>query len=491
MEAECRKLTPEVRDLAPRDAVQTVRAERLLDLGELRVELVGRGVTAGQRRRVAGQVGARPAKALGDEAEALAIRLVREAPAERAVEVGQQLGVVREPGRETSAQCVGRHGRRDRLREAGRDRLVAMEDVIRVDPEGPLRHLRGDGRVPIPIAADPRLPGEERSDVRSPGPGPPGVGRLRSVPSAPGGRGAASHAQPIERRVRLAVEAGDHGEDRLVKEGQGRPDLIQWRDGRRPQVGGPPQQRDLLTEPAPDVPILGRPDVTVGEPGEEPVDAAEGDEDRPATSFGRVGGEDRGDPEPVDGSPHVVVGRAAPAQPVDHRGEGVVRSFGGCPDDAGAPPRGAATPLPIRAPNRPDQLALLGEVDEPEVEAERADDDLGPAGVERLQLRDEPGAKPRIVAAAEPDRRPADALDEVEEVAAGLLGDDLAEQRAEEADLRRERIADAAGADRRRLGADGLVRRTASGAHRASPFRSRRAPVPQSFGPESAPRLVS
>ena len=51
MEPERRELPAQVGDLAPRDPVQAVGDERVLDLGQLGVELVGAGVAAGQRRR--------------------------------------------------------------------------------------------------------------------------------------------------------------------------------------------------------------------------------------------------------------------------------------------------------------------------------------------------------------------------------------------------------------------------------------------------------
>ena len=70
------------------------------DLGELRVQLVGRGVPARQRRRLAGQRRARPAQPLGDEPEPLAVRLVGEPAAQLPVDLGQRLGVARQPRRE-------------------------------------------------------------------------------------------------------------------------------------------------------------------------------------------------------------------------------------------------------------------------------------------------------------------------------------------------------------------------------------------------------
>ena len=93
-----------VRDLAPGDPVEPVGDERLLDLGQLRVELLGPRVAAGQRSRLAGQRGPRPAQPLGDEPEALAVRLVGEAAAELAVGLGQVLGVAGEARRERAAR---------------------------------------------------------------------------------------------------------------------------------------------------------------------------------------------------------------------------------------------------------------------------------------------------------------------------------------------------------------------------------------------------
>ena len=55
----------------------------------------------------------------------------------------------------------------------------------------------------------------------------------------------------------------------------------------------------------------------------------------------------------------------------------------------------------------------------------------------------EPGALERVVVAAQRDRPPADPLDELEQLRTGLLRDDLAEQRAEQPDLDRERVAGA------------------------------------------------
>ena len=83
------------------------------------------------------------------------------------------------------------------------------------------------------------------------------------------------------------------------------------------------------------------------------------------------------------------------------------------------------------------------------------------------QLLVETLALDRIVGAPERDRPLPDALDEREQLGSGLLGDDLAEQRPEQPDLDRERVARAGRADPERLGGDG--RR--DGAPSATPSR--------------------
>ena len=55
VEPERPDLPAEVRDLAPGDAVEAIGEQRLLELGELLVQLVGRGVPAGARCRLPGQ----------------------------------------------------------------------------------------------------------------------------------------------------------------------------------------------------------------------------------------------------------------------------------------------------------------------------------------------------------------------------------------------------------------------------------------------------
>ena len=121
---------------------------------------------------------------------------------------------------------------------------------------------------------------------------------------------------------------------------------------------------------------------------------------------------------------------------------------------------------------RPDPAARLGQVDQPEIEREGADDGLRRAQVEAAELLVEALALDRIVVAAERDRPLPDPLDEREQLGAGLLGDDLAEQRPEQPDLDGERVARAGrpdperlGGDRRRDAAAAVTRRHAAHAH--------------------------
>ncbi len=118
VEPERADLPAQIGDLAPGDPLEAVGDERLGDLDQLGVEVAGRLVAPGQGRRLPDERGARPAQPLGDEPEALAVRLVGEAPAELAVGLGQVLGVAREArgegratwsaGIETAIVCIRR-----------------------------------------------------------------------------------------------------------------------------------------------------------------------------------------------------------------------------------------------------------------------------------------------------------------------------------------------------------------------------------------------
>jgi hypothetical protein len=117
----------------------------------------------------------------------------------------------------------------------------------------------------------------------------------------------------------------------------------------------------------------------------------------------------------------VLVGTTTP-QPDDSLGHGVVEH--------------AVTGGPLAAPQRPDPATGLGQVDQLEVQREGFDDRLGGPEVEVGEVLVEAAPLLGIVVLAQRDRASADALDELEQLRAGLLGDHLAEQRAQEPDLR-------------------------------------------------------
>jgi hypothetical protein len=311
--------------------------------------------------------------------------------------------------------------------------------VVSVDPERPLADLRGDGRIPVPIATDPRAPAKEGVDVR------------RSCACRFGIGGFAVAAwRPVERGVREAVETRDDTEERLVEERQRGPDLVERCRGDGSKVGGPPQQRDLLAEPPTQVAVLGRGQIAIVQPGEDPIDAAEREEQGSAAGLRRVGGEDRRDTQSGEEPVELVGACAGPTWPAGSAAELGQRAR----DRIGGRSIARRTFPP---PGGPDPVTLLGEVHEAEVEAEGPDDDLGAPRVKAGELGGEGLAVGRVVLVPKADRGLADALDEVEQVPTGLLGDDLAEQRTEQPNLERQRVARPGGADRLRLGADGGV----------------------------------
>ena len=279
METERRDLPAQVGDLAPRDALEPTGDQRVLDLGKLAVELVGRLVVPGARARPAGEHRSRAPEPLGDEPEALSIRLVGEAPPELSVGLRQVLGVAREAGGKRPRHPVVRGRRRHGLHQPERDRLVAVEDVVGVDAQRPLGHLRGDRRVAVPVTADPRPEADEGRDARRP------RARVR-----------------IEGGIDRPVQAGHQREQRRVEHGHRRADLVERFGRHRAEVRGAPQQRDLLAQAAADLVVLRGGQPRVVEPFEEHGAAAQGDERRAAARLGRVRREDRRHAQPSRGA---------------------------------------------------------------------------------------------------------------------------------------------------------------------------------------------
>ncbi len=242
-----------------------------------------------------------------------------------------------------------------------------------MQPQGAARRLGRHVRVAVAVAADPRTELEDCRHIGRPRPGGARIGGRRIVQSVePAAPPAVRLRVPIQGGIERPVQLRGEGEERFVKERQGRPNLVQRRRGDGPQVRRPPEERDLLAQAAPEVAVLAGRQARVAEPFKQPVAAAQRNEERPAARLGRVGREDGGHPQAPDQRDDV---RPAPAAP-EQRPGGVADGFVEL----------AAWSGPRPAPQRPDSLALLGEVDELEVKGEGADQRLHPAQVKRIEL---------------------------------------------------------------------------------------------------------
>ena len=304
-----------------------------------------------------------------------------------------------------------------------------------MDPERALGRVGGDTRVAVAVPTDPAAPVQERPHPRRPGTGPSG----RRRPTHP-----ATPAAPAGRRVQRAVEdprqSRREREQRRIEEGHRRPHLVERGRGDRSQVRGPPQERDLLAQPAAHVGILGRREARVVHAGEQVAAAPQRDQDRPPSGFGGMGGQDGRHGHRADLGIEVGVRPTERAQPPDRLAHRVVQHAVPC--------------RPLASTQRPDASARLGQVDELEVQGERADDGFDGAQVQARQVLVESPSLGRIAIGSEPDRPAPDAFDEIEQVRTRLFGDDLAEQRTEQPDFGRERIAGTGRADPAGFGPD-------------------------------------
>ena len=322
--------------------------------------------------------------------------------------------------------------------------------MVGLDAQRALGDLRGHARVAVAVPADPAPEPQEWSDAR------------RACPRSAAvrcGTGRATRRR-IERRIERAVKARDDGEQRGIEEGHCRAHLVERGRAHDAQVRGPPQQRDLLAQLAPEIAVLGRSQARVVGARKEDRATAKGHQRRAPAGLGRVRGQDRRDLEPGDQGVQLRVAPPQAAQPGDRVGDRVREDPVSCST--------------LAATQRPDPAARLCQVDQPEIEREGADDGLRGAEVEAAELLVEALALDRIVRPAERDRPLPDPLDEREELGAGLLRDDLAEQRPEQPDLDRERVAGAGRPDPEGLGSD--RRRDAApwprhATHRTGPFR--------------------
>ena len=310
-----------------------------------------------------------------------------------------------------------------------------------------VRRLGGDHRVAVPVAADPAPPAQERRHERWARPRPSRVAGWRVVQREPAR--ASQRASPfrlgerIERPVECPVEARHDREQCLVEVGHRRPDLIERGRADGSQVGRSPQERDLLAQSTPHIRVLAPGEARIVEPLDQVMAAAQGDEERSPAGLGRVGGQDRRDgqvPNPFD---DLGQAPARAPHPADRLGHGIVE------DPA---PRGSLPPS-----QRPDPVPLLGQVDQLEVQRKRADEGRRAAQVEPIEIGRQPRALGWVLRPAQGDRPAPDPLDELQELDPLLFHDDLTEQRAQQPDLARQRIACARRPDAARFAADGRV----------------------------------
>ena len=448
VEPERPDLPAQVRELAVGHATEPVGDERIAG----RRPAPGRARPGPRSRRSSGAGLARerrprPADALRDRTpKPLAVRLVREAPPELAHRSrGAPPRRARARGRARGPCGRGRRARRSSA-SAGRDRLVAAQHVVGLDPQ-------------------------RRSVISPVTPGLPS----RSPPIHDPSRSTAGRAAGGSRSGRLSRAA---------------------ERGVRPSTRGPARGRGAL-EAGPTVNSVSSKNAIAERTSSSGVGATERTSDvchsrlissrsrrrRSASSAGvRRGSSSWSSRRRIRRSATSSVRRRASV---------------GCAVSTG--PTRARRPAPRRRRDRatareardgvadrivdrpaarlaergvrrtPDPLPLLGEVDELEVERERpiataaARSRSSDAISAPSRSRSASGSSIAPVAAPEGDRASPDALDELEQVGPGLLRDHLAEECAEQPDLAGQRVARARRSRPRRLGGDRRKARCAGG----------------------------
>ena len=250
--------------------------------------------------------------------------------------------------------------------------------------------------------------------------------RPLSVAAAPRMRAGVLVCDPrcaVQGSVERPIEARCDHEERFVEEEECVADLVQRRRTLHAQGGGAPQQRDLLAKPAADLGVLIGGDALVVEPVEEGEDASQGHEHRASPRLRGVRREHETDREVADERLGAL--RRVLAQESAHGFlDGAVRATGA--DRPGALAHASHT------------LLLLGQVGQVEVEAEGLDEVLDLVVGQPLEDVTQATLPAQAARAADLDRQAPHPLDEVQQLIAGLLGDDLAQQRAEQLDLTRE-----------------------------------------------------
>ena len=287
--------------------------------------------------------------------------------------------------------------------------------------------LRGDRRIAVAIAPDPRAPAQEGRCSRRPRPAQSGV-----AGEPTGAVPAASDPGSVHRAIEGPVNARHGPKERFVEEGQGCPDLVDRGRGGLPHRRGPPQQADLLAQLALDLGLF-----------EKPVAAPQRGQHRAPAGFSGMGGQYRRDTQPPQQLLDPIGRPVALAEPVDRRIRGAFVGPG----------------RPLGSIELTNLVALLAQIDELEIQAECVGQRLGLVDGKRLQLGRECFVGSLVACLAESDRAKAAPFDQLEQLRAALLRDHLAQQRAEELHLPRKRIGRAARTNGPGLGMHGGVHR--------------------------------
>ena len=224
--------------------------------------------------------------------------------------------------------------------------LQAAQHVLGLDAHRLAGHLVGDVGVAVAVAADPGPVADERH-----GPGRADAGALG-----------------VQGPVQGTVDVRDDGEDGLVEGRQGGAHLVERVEPGVAQLGGAPEQVDLLQQAAVRLGGLGA--ALVGAvPGVElGADPQDGGGDGAAAGLGGVGGEHGVELHARDQRVEVLLSPGALADGADGRGQGLAGRVGGV----------------VALAQRAHALVLLGQVGEVEVDGEGARDLLcafqGPGG---------------------------------------------------------------------------------------------------------------
>ncbi len=313
-------------------------------------------------------------------------------------EPADQLGVVAPSvvdGRTQFGAWWCRRGLRSkRAADAGSRALERQQHVIRLDLHGLAGDLRRHGRVAVAIAADPATKAKERR------------------------RGGRHGARPVAEQhvIEPAVKGRDDAKQRLVEHRHRRAHLVERVDGVGAQVGGPPEDVDLLEQPTARVGLLASAAPWVVDPIELLARPRDRGHDGTAASFGRVCGQHRVEQQPVDDAGHSFFAVQA-ADLGYRRSQRVTR---------------AALPCVTR-PQDADPVVFLSEVGQVEVDRERASNLLGP--IQRPAAYQGHHVFGRASAGPRGDDRVPQLLDVREKIVTAVLAQNLAEQLAEQPDV--------------------------------------------------------